>query len=78
VLIPEMNLGQLRLLVRARYLIDAVGLNRVRGKPFRIVEIQQAAEALLAGRSIEEPPVEATAGAPRPSTPAPDSAGGGG
>ena len=39
VLIPEVNLGQLLLLVRAKYLIDAVGYDRVRGKPFRIAEI---------------------------------------
>jgi 2-oxoglutarate ferredoxin oxidoreductase subunit alpha len=47
VLIPEVNLGQLSMLVRARYLIDAVGYNRARGKPFRIVEIEQEAERLL-------------------------------
>jgi 2-oxoglutarate/2-oxoacid ferredoxin oxidoreductase subunit alpha len=47
VLVPEVNLGQLSMLIRARYLIDATGYNRVRGKPFRIVEIKQAAEELL-------------------------------
>ncbi|MEA2623091.1 MAG: 2-oxoglutarate/2-oxoacid ferredoxin oxidoreductase subunit alpha [Chloroflexota bacterium] len=47
VLIPEINLGQLRLLIRARYLIDAVGLNRVRGKPFRIAEVEEAARLIL-------------------------------
>ena len=47
VLIPEVNLGQLSMLIRARYLIDAVGYNRARGKPFRIVEIEQEAERLL-------------------------------
>ncbi len=47
VLIPEVNLGQLRLLIRARYLIDAVGLNRVRGKPFRISEVEEAARLIL-------------------------------
>ncbi|MDQ3938313.1 MAG: 2-oxoacid:acceptor oxidoreductase subunit alpha [Chloroflexota bacterium] len=47
VLIPEVNLGQLSLLIRARYLIEVVGLNKVRGKPFRIAEIRQAAEDLL-------------------------------
>ena len=35
VLIPEMNLGQLLQLIRARYLVDAVGYNRVSGKPFQ-------------------------------------------
>jgi 2-oxoglutarate ferredoxin oxidoreductase subunit alpha len=44
VLIPEVNLGQLSMLIRARFLVDAIGYNRVRGKPFRISEIQ--AEAL--------------------------------
>ncbi len=48
VLIPEVNLGQLSMLIRARFLIDAVGYNRVRGKPFRIVEIIEEAERLLA------------------------------
>jgi 2-oxoglutarate ferredoxin oxidoreductase subunit alpha len=47
VLIPEVNLGQLILLVRAAYLIDAVGYGRVRGKPFRIAEITAEAERLL-------------------------------
>ena len=48
VLIPEVNLGQLSMLIRARFLIDAVGYNRVRGKPFRIAEIIDEAERLLA------------------------------
>jgi 2-oxoglutarate ferredoxin oxidoreductase subunit alpha len=48
VLIPEVNLGQLSMLVRARYLIDATGYNRVRGKPFTIAEIVDEAERLLA------------------------------
>jgi len=47
VLVPEMNLGQLRQLVRARYLVDAVGYNRVTGKPFRASEIAEAVEASL-------------------------------
>ena len=47
VLIPEVNLGQLLLLVRAAFLIDAIGYNRARGKPFRIAEIVEEAERLL-------------------------------
>ena len=47
VLIPEVNLGQLLLLIRARYLVDAVGYDRVRGKPFRIAEIEEEAIRLL-------------------------------
>ncbi|MHB8400029.1 MAG: 2-oxoacid:acceptor oxidoreductase subunit alpha, partial [Candidatus Limnocylindrales bacterium] len=52
VLIPEINLGQLSLLIRARFLIDALSYDRVRGKPFRIAEIVEAAEAALEGKSI--------------------------
>jgi 2-oxoglutarate ferredoxin oxidoreductase subunit alpha len=48
VLIPEVNLGQLLMLVRAKYLIDAVGYDKVRGKPFRIAEIIDEARRLLA------------------------------
>jgi 2-oxoglutarate ferredoxin oxidoreductase subunit alpha len=47
VLIPEVNTGQLRLLIRGRFLVDAVGLNRVRGKPFPVPEIMKAARLLL-------------------------------
>ena len=47
VLVPEVNLGQLSLLLRAKYLIDVKGLNKVRGKPYRIIEIRQAVEELL-------------------------------
>ena len=47
VLIPEVNLGQLSMLIRARYLIDAIGYNRVRGKPFRIAELEAEAERIL-------------------------------
>ncbi len=47
VLIPEMNTGQLLQLVRARYLVDAVGYNRVRGLPFRSSELAEAITALV-------------------------------
>ena len=47
VLVPELNFGQLALLLRGRFLIDIRGYNMVRGKPFRIVEIEQAAQELL-------------------------------
>ncbi len=40
VLMPEMNLGQMRLLLRGRYLVDVVGLNKVSGRPFAISEIE--------------------------------------
>jgi 2-oxoglutarate/2-oxoacid ferredoxin oxidoreductase subunit alpha len=47
VLIPEVNLGQLLMLIRAQFLIDAEGYNRVRGKPFTIAEIVAQAEQRL-------------------------------
>jgi 2-oxoglutarate ferredoxin oxidoreductase subunit alpha len=48
VLIPELNLGQLRMLIRSRYLVDAVGLNRVTGRPFKIAEIETKIRELVA------------------------------
>ncbi|MDH2414312.1 2-oxoacid:acceptor oxidoreductase subunit alpha [Nocardioides sp. CER19] len=47
VLVPEMNLGQLSLLLRARYLVDAVGLNVVRGLPLTSAEVANAIEELM-------------------------------
>ena len=47
VLIPEMNLGQLLAHIRAAFLIDAIGLNKVQGKPFMIQEIENRIEELL-------------------------------
>ena len=50
VLIPELNLGQLWFIIRGTYLVDAVTYGRVVGKPFRIAEIVDEAERLLAER----------------------------
>ncbi len=47
VLIPELNAGQLRLLVRAEYLVDAVGLNKISGQPFKTEEIERHISTLL-------------------------------
>ncbi|MCA9113472.1 MAG: 2-oxoacid:acceptor oxidoreductase subunit alpha [Planctomycetaceae bacterium] len=47
VLIPELNTGQLRFVIRATFLADAVGLNKVQGKPFLISEIYHKIESLL-------------------------------
>jgi len=43
VLVPEMNSGQLRQLLRAEYLVDAQGLNKIQGMPFTSEEIREAA-----------------------------------
>jgi 2-oxoglutarate ferredoxin oxidoreductase subunit alpha len=47
VLIPEMNLGQLRMLIRAQFLVDAAGYNKVRGRPFHAEELADAITALV-------------------------------
>ena len=47
VLVPEMNMGQLRMLLRARYLVDAIGLNKIQGQPFKIKEIEKKIEEVL-------------------------------
>ena len=46
VLVPELNLGQLVKLVRAEFLVDAHGYNRVRGVPFTSAELAEAIEAM--------------------------------
>ncbi len=50
VLIPELNTGQLRMLIRGKYLVDAKGLNKVQGKPFLVDELEQAIDILLEGK----------------------------
>ena len=39
VLVPELNMGQLRMLIRDRFLKDAIGYNKVQGKPFTVAEL---------------------------------------
>ncbi|HET7326719.1 MAG TPA: 2-oxoacid:acceptor oxidoreductase subunit alpha [Nocardioidaceae bacterium] len=53
VLVPEMNLGQLSLLLRAKYLVDVVGFNAVRGLPFVSTELADAIADLLASLDPE-------------------------
>jgi 2-oxoglutarate/2-oxoacid ferredoxin oxidoreductase subunit alpha len=53
VLIPELNLGQLRTMIRARYLVDAIGLNKVQGKPFSVAEVEAKIDELLTGKKLE-------------------------
>jgi 2-oxoglutarate ferredoxin oxidoreductase subunit alpha len=47
ILIPEMNLGQLLKLIRAEFLVDAIGYNRVTGLPFKASELAEAITALV-------------------------------
>jgi 2-oxoglutarate ferredoxin oxidoreductase subunit alpha len=50
VVVCEMNMGQLQMLLRARYLIDAYGLNKVKGRPFMVSEVRAKIDEILGGR----------------------------
>lgn len=47
VVVPELNLGQLRTILRSRYLVDAKGINKVQGRPFQVTELVERIEELL-------------------------------
>lgn len=49
VVVPEMNMGQLSMMVRARYLVDVKGYNKVQGKPFKVTEILDRIDRALKG-----------------------------
>ncbi|MCB0924583.1 MAG: 2-oxoglutarate ferredoxin oxidoreductase subunit alpha, partial [Mycobacterium sp.] len=49
VLLPEMNLGQLALLLRGRYLVDVQSVTKVEGMAFRAEELETAIDAALDG-----------------------------
>jgi len=48
VIVPEMNLGQLALLLRGRYLVDVLSYNQVRGMPFKTDELVTVIEDVIA------------------------------
>ena len=52
VLVPEMNLGQLALLLRARYLKDVITLSKVQGKPFSRQEILDKIQSILESKHV--------------------------
>jgi 2-oxoglutarate ferredoxin oxidoreductase subunit alpha len=47
VLVPELNMGQLLWVLRAKYLVDAIGLNKIQGRPFKQAELEQKIEEVL-------------------------------
>jgi 2-oxoglutarate ferredoxin oxidoreductase subunit alpha len=47
VVVPEINLGQLALLLRGRYLVDVIGYNRVRGLPFKAAELADVIQDVI-------------------------------
>jgi 2-oxoglutarate ferredoxin oxidoreductase subunit alpha len=50
ILVPEINLGQLVKILRAKYLVPAIGFNRVRGLPFKSAEIDKEIEEMVKGK----------------------------
>jgi 2-oxoglutarate ferredoxin oxidoreductase subunit alpha len=53
VLIPELNLGQLAWLIRAKYLVPAVSYPKVKGKPFKISELVSRIEEVYEGNDAD-------------------------
>src|SRR5882762_1716808 len=47
ILVPELNMGQLLWVLRAKFLVDAVGLNKIQGRPFKQAELEQKIEEML-------------------------------
>ncbi len=47
VLVPEMNMGQLLWVLRAKYLVDAIGYDKIQGRPFKQAEIEAKIEEVL-------------------------------
>ena len=55
ILVPELNMGQLRTLIRARFLVDARGVNKVQGRPFLMEEVKEAIDLMLEDRFGDRP-----------------------
>jgi len=47
VLVPELNMGQLLWLLRAKFLVNAIGLNKIQGRPFKQSELEQKISELV-------------------------------
>jgi 2-oxoglutarate ferredoxin oxidoreductase subunit alpha len=50
VLVCELNMGQFQFLLRGHYLVDAVGLHKIQGRPFMVSEIREKVDELLGGK----------------------------
>lgn len=53
IVVAELNKGQLRMLLRSKYLVDAKGLNKVQGRPFMVSEVVQHIEELVQKGSVK-------------------------
>ncbi len=51
VLVPELNMGQLVKVLRSKYLVPAIGLNKIQGQPFKSTEIEKNVEDIVRGKS---------------------------
>jgi len=61
VLVPELNMGQLRMIIRHEFLVDAIGFNKIKGKPFLITELEAKITEAITGKTV-------TVETPKPST----------
>jgi 2-oxoglutarate ferredoxin oxidoreductase subunit alpha len=52
VVIPELNTGQLKSIIQAKYLKPVVGINKVQGKPFKTSELVSEIEKLLSTQNV--------------------------
>src|SRR5215813_3093022 len=55
VLVAELNMGQLRTILRAQFLVDCIGLNKIQGQPFMVREVIAAIENLLGAAPVSKP-----------------------
>lgn len=54
VVIPELNLGQLKNLIQAKYLKPVIGINKVQGKPFKAIELEEKISVLLSMENLKK------------------------
>ena len=48
ILVPELNMGQLQMVLRKEFLVDTIGLNKVQGRPFTVNEVEMKLKEILA------------------------------
>jgi 2-oxoglutarate ferredoxin oxidoreductase subunit alpha len=51
ILVPELNMGQLVKVLRSKFLVPAIGLNKIQGQPFKSTEIETKVEEMMKGKS---------------------------
>ncbi|HSA58461.1 MAG TPA: 2-oxoacid:acceptor oxidoreductase subunit alpha [bacterium] len=60
IVVPELNLGQLSLLLRAKYLVDAHSLNKLQGQPFKVGEIIAGVKRFMTTKEVRQWPPNPT------------------